>query len=678
MARQTLIHLHTGNANNTPALTGETAIQLGEIAVNYADGRERLTIKNAADELVEFLSHEQITSEINEAVSDGVALSGAATDSITTTFAGKTISANLNVSVAEGNAITVSAAGVFVEDKTEDIAANAAAIEAEETRATGVEASLRSDLNTVSGKADTNASAIAANTEAIEAEASARTQADNALQTAINGKVSAVTAADASIVIGGTATAPSVKVQLDDAEGNAITMGAKGIRVDIPEEVPYTGTDAIKVTDHEISLDIDPNDKVLTQSTDGLRVNLSLNFNNTTGEITLQGNGQALSTIDLPVESILKSAEVTDEAATTAYTGNGPWLVLVFNTSNGDQTQIVDLNQLIDVYTAGNGINIAGNVVSVKIDPASESYLTVGADGVKLSGVAAAFQAADATLQTELEEAIAAEESARTAADQTLTTNLSTVSGKVETNTTNIAANAAAIEAEETRATGVEAGLRSDLNTVSGKADTNAAAIADNAEAIEAEESARTQADQTLTTNLNAVSGQVSTNTSNIAANTTAIANETSARTAADEALDARVEAVEGTLSDYTDVTAQVTANKNAIDLLNGEEGTEGSVAHTAKGYADTAQANAISTAAADATSKANAAQSAATAVANTKVADVVAGDGIEVSTTTGTSRNATISIKLGENANLSGAILTLDNGLELDLSNLVIDCGTY
>ena len=596
MARQTLIHLHTTNAENVPSLTGATAIQLGEIAVNAAKGSEKLTIVNNENELVTFLSNEQVLSQISSAVTEGATFSGGSTNSITTQVAGKTITADLKVSSTAKNALSVDGTGAYVADKTDDIAANTSAIAAEVSRAQGVENQLRTD---------------------------------------VNAKVSAVTAADASVVVGGTSTARTVRAQISATEGNALSLEEDGLMVTMPKEVAYTGVNAIKVAGQEVSLVIDPNDKVLSQGADGLLVNLELNFNQSNGQITLQGNGETLSTIDLPVESILSDAEVTSTSASTAYTGQGPWLVLTFNTSNGPQVEVVDLNKLIDVYTAGNGINVSDNVITAVVDPASESYLTVGATGIRLSGVDAAIN----DVNTALTQSISAIDSAYKAADAAIDGKVSALSGQVETNTEGIAANASAIEAEETRASGVEAQLRKDINTVSGQAQTNA---------------------------------------SNIAANTTAITAMDTAYKAADSQLGNRIKALEDTTSGYTAISNQVTANTAAIKVLNSEEGTEGSVAHTAKGYADAAQAAAISAAATDATSKANAAQQAATAVANAKVADVVAGDGISVSTTTGTTRNATVSVRIGANANISGGVLSADNGLELDLSNLTIDCGTY
>lgn len=54
----------------------------------------------------------------------------------------------------------------------------------------------------------------------------------------------------------------------------------------------------------------------------------------------------------------------------------------------------VEIAKYIDTYTAGNGLDLTDKSFSVKRDATSESFLTVGADGIKLSGVQSAIDAA--------------------------------------------------------------------------------------------------------------------------------------------------------------------------------------------------------------------------------------------------------------------------------------------
>lgn len=65
------------------------------------------------------------------------------------------------------------------------------------------------------------------------------------------------------------------------------------------------------------------------------------------------------------------------------------------------QKDEVVLSDIIEPYTAGNGLALNGNEFAVKVDVASEGFLTVGADGVKLSGVAAAIATAKGEAATD-------------------------------------------------------------------------------------------------------------------------------------------------------------------------------------------------------------------------------------------------------------------------------------
>jgi hypothetical protein len=113
--------------------------------------------------------------------------------------------------------------------------------------------------------------------------------------------------------------------------------------------------------------------------------------------------------------------------------------------------------------------------------------------------------------------AISDEESARLAADSTLTTNLAT---EASTARAAEAANATAISDEETRATAAEGVLTSNLNTE----------ISDRTTAVSNEASARASADTTLQSNIDA---EATTARAAESANATAISDEETARIAA-------------------------------------------------------------------------------------------------------------------------------------------------
>lgn len=63
-------------------------------------------------------------------------------------------------------------------------------------------------------------------------------------------------------------------------------------------------------------------------------------------------------------------------------------LIITFNTDAGKQEIKVDLSDLIDVYVAGNGIDVAKDgTISLKIAEGTQPFLTVNENGLKLTNV---------------------------------------------------------------------------------------------------------------------------------------------------------------------------------------------------------------------------------------------------------------------------------------------------
>lgn len=88
------------------------------------------------------------------------------------------------------------------------------------------------------------------------------------------------------------------------------------------------------------------------------------------------------------LEDVAYNAETKDLTFT--------WNILVKDAEGNDvkKTDVVNIADLIDTYTAGHGLKLENAEFSVKIDAASEDFLSVGADGLKLAGVQAAIDAA--------------------------------------------------------------------------------------------------------------------------------------------------------------------------------------------------------------------------------------------------------------------------------------------
>lgn len=92
----------------------------------------------------------------------------------------------------------------------------------------------------------------------------------------------------------------------------------------------------------------------------------------------LQVGDKIAGTINIPADQFLKSVE---------YSAEDKSLTFLFNTSEGEQTSVVDLSSLVDTYVAGNGIELIENGFSIKLDPSSESYLSVSEAGIKVEGI---------------------------------------------------------------------------------------------------------------------------------------------------------------------------------------------------------------------------------------------------------------------------------------------------
>lgn len=109
------------------------------------------------------------------------------------------------------------------------------------------------------------------------------------------------------------------------------------------------------------------------------------------------------SIIDIPKDFLVKSATsdvvvAADKAAggkfenDSNYEVGDAYLDFVINSLADDETDshiYVNVKNLVDTYTAGNGIDITSNVVSAVVDSNNANGLSVGANGIALATVTA-------------------------------------------------------------------------------------------------------------------------------------------------------------------------------------------------------------------------------------------------------------------------------------------------
>lgn len=124
-----------------------------------------------------------------------------------------------------------------------------------------------------------------------------------------------------------------------------------------------SGLDAINVnnTIHQVKLNIDSNDNILTQSTNGLLANITLEYDSTNKKIKLNGkeNGTGKTLIsEINATDFVKDGMITDvevvETAEQGVTVEAPYLKITWNTDAAKDPSIsrISLKKLVDVYTA--------------------------------------------------------------------------------------------------------------------------------------------------------------------------------------------------------------------------------------------------------------------------------------------------------------------------------------
>lgn len=185
------------------------------------------------------------------------------------------------------------------------------------------------------------------------------------------------------VVKSSKATLFSVGNGSDGVRKNIIELKADGT-VYISGIGSYDGTttdgastiqDTIQDTNDQVQNVIEELEKVNT-SIDSINIEKSQDSDLV---YTLRVDGEDRGTINIPKDQFLKDVsynDVTNE------------LVFTFVTKDTDNKEVrVNLTDLVDIYTAGNGINIDNKQISVKIDGTSDPYITISENGVKVSGI---------------------------------------------------------------------------------------------------------------------------------------------------------------------------------------------------------------------------------------------------------------------------------------------------
>lgn len=166
-----------------------------------------------------------------------------------------------------------------------------------------------------------------------------------------NTKVASVTAADKSVTVGGSTTAPTVKVAISGTTGNALSLADDGLKVTVPAVPTYSM-------------------KKLDTATTGMSASYQL---------TKDGAGIG-AVIDIPKDMVVKSGSVQTYEAGALPAGvaeAGTYIVLVLN-DVAETALYIKVDDLIEYVTSGS---TEGDMVFVNIDSKTHKVTATITDG---------------------------------------------------------------------------------------------------------------------------------------------------------------------------------------------------------------------------------------------------------------------------------------------------------
>jgi hypothetical protein len=134
--------------------------------------------------------------------------------------------------------------------------------------------------------------------------------------------------------------------------------------------------------------------------TDKLTISLDVASAATQGYLKtyeLKQGGELIGKIDIPKDLVVKSGELvhgTWSGDKFTEDPEGPDTAIKLVIANQEEPIYINTKDLVDIYTAGDGITVENNEIAVNLDPAGELFLTVSSTGLKLDGVQAAIDKA--------------------------------------------------------------------------------------------------------------------------------------------------------------------------------------------------------------------------------------------------------------------------------------------
>lgn len=182
-------------------------------------------------------------------------------------------------------------------------------------------------------------------------------------------------------------------VKVNGKELNIDLNKAVNIEIpEIPDPIEYKGENAVNVSavadnSAKVTLKIADGNNILYQNGDGLNATLSISYSDQ--KIQLKGiEGKLISEFDASMfvkDGMIETAELVTDPENL---DPGTYIKIVFNSAGPSDPIYVNVTTLIDIYTAGSGIDMSGKVISVKKDTSDdEGYLKISEAGIKVTGI---------------------------------------------------------------------------------------------------------------------------------------------------------------------------------------------------------------------------------------------------------------------------------------------------
>lgn len=215
---------------------------------------------------------------------------------------------------------------------------------------------------------------------AISSEGQAITAVSQSLGTvdASYGDIAAahVTVADANSAFTAT-TVEDVLAEIDSAY--------KAADAAIVGDATTSGDTLGKLEDRIEALDADAKEYHIVKTTAGLPETIKERYSLVDAAGNVSGD-----TVDIPKDSHIES--ITYDGATQKLTYN------YIDASGNTQSTDVDMSQMVLETEFGSGVTVTDHVAHGVVDPTSETFLTVGANGFKLAGVQGAINEANSAV----------------------------------------------------------------------------------------------------------------------------------------------------------------------------------------------------------------------------------------------------------------------------------------